>query len=107
MLYGLDYTTRTLTGRKLARQTPEPLECQSCGANVPELFPCEWDTTLLVGTCCTVRADESADVPPACPAVRHIMDTARTVGEMVDALRAHRSLQCAHCKQDAVVLLAA
>jgi hypothetical protein len=109
MIYGIDYTTRTLSGRNMAPAAPEPLECQSCGANVSELLPCEWDSRLMVGACCLVAEDDSADVPPACPVVRHIMDAALTAGEMCDLLKAHRGVQCAHCEsvQDAVELLAA
>jgi hypothetical protein len=62
MIYGIDYTTRTMSGRKMAPSTPEPLECQSCGANVSELFPCEWDTRLMVGVCCLATQDESVEV---------------------------------------------
>ncbi len=58
-----------------ADQTPDPLRCQGCGARVLELFPCEWDTTLMVGACC-VAADESPDIPPACPVKRQILDAA-------------------------------
>jgi hypothetical protein len=85
-------------------QTTEPIHCQSCGARVLELLPCEWDTTLMVGACC-VAADESPDVPPACLVTRHILDTVLTVGEMVDALRAHKCSACAHCEgtRDTVV----
>jgi hypothetical protein len=66
MLYGINYDTRTMSGRKMAPATSQPLECQSCGARVSELFPCKWDTRLMVGACCIVADDESADVP-ACP----------------------------------------
>jgi hypothetical protein len=57
----------------------------------------------MVGACC-IAVDDS-DVPPACPATRHILDTAQTVGEMVDALRAHRGTACARCEstRDTVV----
>jgi hypothetical protein len=85
-------------------ESVEPLHCQSCGASVAELFPCEWDTTLMVGACCAAL-DESPDVPPACPVKRQILDAAQTVGEMVDALRAHKGSPCAQCEstRDTVV----
>lgn len=85
-------------------QAAEPLRCQGCGARVAELFPCEWDTALMVGACC-IAVDESPDVPPACPVKRHILDTAQTVGEIVHALRAHKGAACVHCEstRDTVV----
>lgn len=64
MIYGIDYTARTMSGRQMAPVAPEPLECQSCGAHVSELFPCEWDVDLMVGACCVAVEEESAD---ACP----------------------------------------
>src|SRR5579871_649285 len=58
MTYGVDYSTRTLSGKLDPSMKPEPLHCGSCGQTVLELQPCTWDPDLEVGECCLVHPDE-------------------------------------------------
>jgi hypothetical protein len=57
MLYGIDYETRTMSGRPAEPAQPEPLRCGSCGKTVSEVKRAVWDPALLVGTCCEVYID--------------------------------------------------
>ena len=77
----------------------EALPCESCGKPVDgDRKPALWDSSLLVGPCC------ASDVPavfevPLCPELYRIQMGCQTVGELVDASKAHR-IVCRVCNPD-------
>ena len=63
MIYGVDYETRTLSGRKLETEQPEELRCGSCSREAESLSRCDWDDRLQVGPCCETYSEDRC---PAC-----------------------------------------
>jgi hypothetical protein len=73
----------------------EALPCESCGAPVDERRPAPWDESLQVGPCCY---DLPLEVPeiPTCSDLYAVMMACVTVGELVDATKAHKAV-CQKC----------
>jgi DNA-directed RNA polymerase subunit RPC12/RpoP len=51
VIYGIDYTTRTMSGGPDPSAKGEPFHCGSCGQPVPDLKACVWDSSIQVGSC--------------------------------------------------------
>jgi hypothetical protein len=78
----------------------QPLECESCGARVPELFLCTWDETLMVGSCCIEPDTEQST---GCLALDAVLMAVLNLDGVCEALEAHRA-ECVHCgSSDAIV----
>ena len=68
----------------------ESVLCGSCGREVDELFPCYWEPSIQVGSCCSVHSDQE----PLCAAALEIVLRAKTVLQLVEQIREH----CATCR---------
>lgn len=90
MLYGAHYETFAMPD--------EPLRCDSCGARVAQLEPCTWDEDLMVGECCRVHSDDLPE-EPICPMVAEIAESAGSVRQFAELLRAHQPATCVHCAE--------
>ena len=71
------------------------LPCENCGEPCEERQPAEWAPEILVGPCCKSPGAEHPR-EPVCFALYQIMMQARTVGEMVEARKAHKQ-SCPEC----------
>jgi hypothetical protein len=90
MIYGAEYST----------WVSEPETCGSCGAEVPELFPCTWDTDLMVGQCCVEPCTEEST---GCLALDAVIMQASNLDEICSAVKAHEA-ECARCGSTAATV---
>lgn len=84
-----------------AAPAEEPLECQSCGARVAELFPCTWDIALMVGSCCLEPCTDEGST--GCLVLDAALLAAPNLDAVCAALRAHQA-ECARCGSTAATV---
>ena len=77
----------------------EALPCESCGKPVDcERRPASYDPSILVGPCCEVDLSEVPEMP-ACEGLYKALMRCVTVGEVCEAMKAHKRV-CATCRKD-------
>jgi hypothetical protein len=83
--------------------TPQPfyteaLPCGSCGKPCSELFPCTWDSNLMVGECCPEYLGDAMPNQPICRSLSRFINQARTVKQVQDAWKEHQD-SCVECRR--------
>ena len=66
------------------------LPCENCGEPCEDRIPAPWDEEIMVGPCCVSEAAEIPEIP-ACAELYRVTMQACTVGELVDASKAHKA----------------
>lgn len=69
--------------------------CESCSAPCESLHVADWDASIRVGECCQVE-DDGIPSEPVCPGLYEMQMACETVGELMDASKAHR-VACPIC----------